>query len=329
MTLNTLRVIIAVAFGLFFEPAIGAAQPPASRPARVGWITLWPPVMTDDYLQAFRAGLAAHGYTEGRDVEIVQRSAGGSAELMPAIADEAATLNLNVIVSVGPAIFALRPRITTTPIAYGFSGDPMVAGLADSLAHPRGNLTGVTYMSIELNEKRLDLLRQAAPNAKRVVLLGSPVHAGADLEVAASERMARQLQLEIRWAPVRSKAEVEALLASLEPDLPDALAVLPDAVMLESRELIADFAIRHRIPAISGWSAFACSGGLFTYGPRLPESYRRLADYVDKILRGAQPADLPVERPTVFELVINLKTAKALGLELPPALLARADEVIE
>jgi putative tryptophan/tyrosine transport system substrate-binding protein len=329
MTLNILRLVVAFALGLSFGPVSAAAQPSPGHPARIGWITLWGPAATDSYLQAFRAGLAAHGYVEGRNVEIVQRSADGLRERLPAIAEEIAGLNLNVVVSVGPAIFALQPQVTMTPIIYGFSGDPMAAGFADSLARPRGNLTGVTYMSTELNEKRLELLHQAAPNAKRVVLLGSPIHPGVDLEVAASERMARDLQLEIRWEPVHNKEEVENLLTALETDLPDALVVLPDAVMLETRDRIAAFAARRHIPAISGWSDFARSGGLFTYGPRLPESYRRLADYVDKILKGARPAELPIERPTVFELVVNLTTAREIGLEMPQALLARADEVIE
>jgi len=141
--------------------------------------------------------------------------------------------------------------------------------------------------------------------------------------------MARELALEISWRPTRSLQEVQDLLSALEDKPPDALVVLPDAVMMDSRKHVAEFAVRHRIPSVSGWSTFAHSGGLFTYGPRLSESFRRLADYVVRILQGAKPTDLPVERPAVFELVINSTTAKRIGLTIPPSLLARADEVIE
>jgi putative ABC transport system substrate-binding protein len=215
------------------------------------------------------------------------------------------------------------------PVVFGFSGDPVAAGLTNSLARPSGNLTGVTFMSVELNEKRLDLLQQIAPQVKKVVLMGSPVHPGADLEVAASKAMAERLGVEVSWRPTRDTQDVSNLLAVLENEPPDALIVLPDAIMLETRKQVAEFAARHRIPAVSGWSIFAHSGGLFTYGPRLTERFRRLADYAARIIQGAKPSDLPVERPTVVDLVINLRTAKEIGLIVPPALLARADEVLE
>jgi len=280
------------------------------------------------YLDAFRSGLAAEGYVEGRDVEVLALSANGTPERLPTVAEEVAVLKPDVIISQGAAIFGLQ-RMTQIPIVYGFSGDPVAAELTDSMARPRGNLTGVSFMTIELNAKRLDILRTVAPRARKVILMGDPVHPGVDLEVAANQETARQLGIEMRWVPTRNVQEVSAFLASLDHDAPDALVILPDSVMLESRKQVAEYASRHRIPAISGWSTFAQSGGLLTYGPRLSESFRRLAYYAARILKGAKPTELPVERPTQFELVINLKTAKQIGLTVPDALVVLADEIIE
>jgi putative ABC transport system substrate-binding protein len=247
---------------------------------------------------------------------------------MPAMMEELVALRPDVIVAHAAATFSAR-RVTSVPVVFGFSGDPVAAELTDSLARPSGNLTGVTFMAVELNDKRLDLLHQLAPKAKSVVLMGDDIHPGADLEVAATERMGKQLGISIRWMPTRTSKAGREMLTSLETSPPDALVVLPDAVMLENRERIAEFAKRHRIPAISGWSTFAQSGGLFSYGPRLTESFRRLAYYVTRIAGGAKPSDLPIERPTDFELVINQETAKAIGVSIPPSVLALANEVIE
>jgi putative ABC transport system substrate-binding protein len=282
----------------------------------------------EDLFQAFRSGLAAHGFSEGKNLEIIARSADGARENMPAVLEELVALRPDVIVAHAAATFSAR-RITAIPVVFGFSGDPVLAELTDSLARPSGNLTGITFMSVELNEKRLDLLHQIAPQAKSVVLMGNPIHPGADLERAATEKMGKQLGISIHWMPTRSGKAGLDLLASLESNPPDALVVLPDAVMLENRQRITEFAKRHRIPAISGWSTFAQSGGLFSYGPRLAESFRRLAYYVARISGGAKPSDLPIERPTAFEFVINLKTAEEIGLAIPPSVLTLADELIE
>jgi putative ABC transport system substrate-binding protein len=304
------------------------AQPAPGKPARIAWVSVFPLAQVASYLDAFRSGLAAEGYVEGRNIEVIARSADGDPERLPAVVDAVAGLKPDVIIAQGAAIFGLR-RVTRIPVVYGFSGDPVAAGLADSMARPRGNLTGVSFMTIELNAKRLDILRAAAPRVKRVVLMGDPVHPGVDLEVAANQETARQLGMEMRWVPTRNVQEVSAFLASLDQDVPDALVILPDSVMLQSREQVAGYASRHRIPAISGWSTFAQSGGLLTYGPRLSESFKRLAYYTARILKGAKPSDLPIERPTQFELVINLKTARQVGLTVPVSLIALADEVIE
>lgn len=314
--------------GLILLSGYAGAQQAVGRPARIAWVSVFPLAQVESYLDAFRSGLAAEGYAEGRDVEVLARSADGDPERLSAVVNEVVGLKPDVIIAQGAAIFGLR-GVTKIPIVYGFSGDPVAAELTDSMARPRDNLTGVSFMTIELNAKRLDLLRTVAPQARKVVLIGDPVHPGVDLEVAANQETARQLGLEMQWVPTRNVKEVSAFLASLDQDAPGALVILPDSVMLESREQVADYASRHRIPAISGWSVFAQSGGLLTYGPRLSESFKRLAYYAARILKGAKPSDLPIERPTQFELVINLKTAGQIGVTVPDSLMALADKVIE
>jgi putative ABC transport system substrate-binding protein len=323
-----LLLCITLLVSLLLSDGQASAQQAPSKPARVAWVSVFALPQVASYLEAFRSGLAAEGYVEGPDVEIVARSANGNSERLSAVVDEVVGLRPDVIIAQGAAVFGVR-TVRDVPVVYGFSGDPVAAELTDSLARPSRNLTGVSFMAIELNAKRLDLLRQAAPQAKHVVLMGDPVHPGVNLEVAASQDMAKQLGMEIRWVPTRNTQEVTDLLVSLDKAPPDGLVVLPDGVMLESRRQVAEFASRHRIPAVSGWSMFAQSGGLFTYGPRLTESFRRLAYYTARILKGSKPSELPVERPTAFELVINLKTAKQIGLTVPPSLLGLADEVIE
>jgi putative tryptophan/tyrosine transport system substrate-binding protein len=321
-----LSLSLSVSLAAFTAPA--HAEAPSRKPARVGWASLYPDPQVKTLLDAFRAGLVEHGFMEGKNLEIITRSGEGSRERMPAAIEELVSLKPDLIVTHAAATFSAR-QVTTLPVVFGFSGDPIIAELTDSLARPSRNLTGVSFMQVELNEKRLDLLHQIAPKAKMIVLMGDPVHPGADLEVQATEKIATQLGIVVRWRPTRNSAAVQDLLAELDRSPPDALVILPDAVMLENRERVAEFAIRHRIPAVSGWAVFADGGGLFTYGPRLSESFRRLAYFVTRIVEGASPSELPIEQPTIFELVVNLKTANALGLTIPPTLLARADEVIE
>jgi putative ABC transport system substrate-binding protein len=317
-----------LSLGLTAFSAPAHAEALSRKPARVGWASLYPDPQVKTLLDAFRAGLAERGFVEGKNLEIITRSGEGSRERMPTVIEELVSLKPDVIVSHAAATFSAQ-RVTTLPVVFGFSGDPIIAELTDSLARPSRNLTGISFMQVELNEKRLDLLHQIAPGVKTVILMGDPVHPGANLEVQASEKIASQLGIAIRWRPTRNSAAVQDLLTELERSPPDALVILPDAVMLENRERVTEFAIRHRIPAVSGWAVFAHGGGLFTYGPRLSDSFRRLAYFVTRIVEGARPSELPIEQPTVFELVVNLRTAGTIGLTIPPTLLARADEVIE
>jgi putative ABC transport system substrate-binding protein len=190
-------------------------------------------------------------------------------------------------------------------------------------------MTGITLMSAEMNGKRLELLREILPQIRRVAILASPTHAGKELERSNSLEMAQRLGIAIQYFPTPTAAELRGAYASMAAEPPQAIVVFPDPVTVANRQQIIDFARTLRIPVVSGWADFADSGALCTYGPRLTESYRRLAYYVDRILKGEKAAELPIERPTVFELVVNLQTAKALGIEVPPTLLARADRVVE
>jgi putative ABC transport system substrate-binding protein len=190
-------------------------------------------------------------------------------------------------------------------------------------------MTGVTLMAVEFNGKRLELLQEIVPELRRVAIVGNPEHPGSHLERAFSEETARRLGLTIEYLPTRTHDELTSVLSAISAHPPQAISLLADGFAIQNRQIIIDFAMRHRAPVISGWPIFARSGAVCTYGPRLTESYRRLAYYIDRILKGAKPADLPIERPTKFEFVINLKTAKALGLTIPQSLLVRADEVIE
>ena len=199
----------------------------------------------------------------------------------------------------------------------------------NSFSRPGGNFTGATYMSYELNAKRVELLREAFPHVARVAILSNPLHPGAQRELKESEQGADRLGLGLSFAQMQSAAEVQPALERIRAAGAEAMIVLPDGLVMQHRKQIIEFAALQRIPVISGWSEFAKSGGTMTYGPNLQASFERLAVYVDKILKGANPGELPVEQPTKFELVINLKAAKAIGLDVPPMLLGRADEVIE
>lgn len=308
-------------------PRASGAQHP--RPSRIGWLTTAPAADVSPFLDALRGGLAAQGYVDGRNLSIVARYADGDIGRVPALADELAAQQVNVIATQGTATRQLLKVSASVPVVYVFSADPVLAGIADSLSRPGRNMTGITLLSAELNGKRLELLREIMPQIGRVAILASPTHAGEELERSNSMEMAKRLGIAIQYFPVPNLQELSGAYASMAADPPQALVVFPDPITFSNRTQIVDFANARRIPVISGWADFAEAGALLSYGPRLVESYRRLAYFADRVLKGEKPADLPIERPTVFELVINLKTARTLGIELNPALVARVDRVIE
>jgi putative ABC transport system substrate-binding protein len=234
-----------------------------------------------------------------------------------------------IVTQGGPATYPVVRAGATMPVVFGFSGDPVEGKLADSFARPGRNLTGVTFLSLELVGKRMELLKEIMPGLKRVAIIANPQHAGEQGELRASQAAAKSLGLAIDYHQVRNDSELDTALAAILKSHSEAIVVFPDAFTMRYSETIAAFAAKNRIPAISGWARFAEGGNLMSYGPNLRDVYRRLATYVDKIFKGAKPADLPVELPTTVELVVNLKAAKSLGIKIPQSVLLRADRMIE
>ncbi len=326
------RKLITLLAGAASWPIAARAQQTAKIP-RVGWIILGSPAggVADifSYYDSFRAGLAEVGYVEGRNIVLVARSAEGVPERLPGLIDELVREGVSVIVSPGPAIRIVREKIKSIPVVFAFSGDPVAAGFVDTLAHGKDNLTGLSYMAVELNGKRLDLLKEMLPSASRVTLLTNPIHPGEHLEVAESHRVAAALGMSLQYLQVLSAAEFDTAFRAMSDSRTEGIVAVPDNLIMLQRTRLAEFAKDKRIPVISGWAELAHSGGLMTYGPSSSKFFRRLAVYVKKIAAGAKPSEIPIEQPTTFELVINLKTARSIGLTVPPTLLARADEVIE
>ena len=327
MRYTAIRVFLAAALSV--GPLSAKAQSPALP--RIGWISLAAPEDADSspFFEAFRQGLRDLGWVEGRNLVIEARWARGDPERGVELARDLVRLGVTAIVSQGAAIRLVRPVAGSVPVVFGLSADPVKAGLAASLARPGGNFTGVTFMAYEVNAKRLELLKEAFPGVSRIALLSNPEHAGEDIELDESRKAASALGLTLQYVPVRSAPELERAFAAIVAGRAEAIVVLPDAMVMQHRARLIEFAARQGIPAISGWRAFASSGGTMTYGPNLRDSFRVLARSVDKVLKGTKPAELAIEQPTVFELVINLNSAKALGIAVPQSVLARADEVIE
>lgn len=322
------RVFLASTLAAVLTRTPGAAQP-LPRPARIGWLTAQQASSLTPSLEALRAGLADFGYQEGRNLIIDYRFADDVFERVPRLADELVRIPVDVLVAQGAALFEISNRNLPVPIVYTISADPVSAGFATTLARPRGNMTGLSLMAVEFNGKRLELLQEIIPAIRRVAIIGNPEHPGAHLERAFSEETARRVGVAMSYLPTRNLDELTNALNTLAMNPPQAILVFADGFAVQNRQRIIEFATKQRVPVISGWPIFAQSGALCTYGPLLTESYRRLAYYIDRVLKGAKPADLPIEQPSKFELVLNLKTAAALGLTFPPSVLARADRVIE
>jgi len=279
-------------------------------------------------LDPFLEGMARLGYQAGKNFELDERWGENSREALERLALEALALKPALFVSQGPALQVARKLPAAVPVVFGTSGDPIEMGVAASLARPGGNLTGVTFLSYALVGKRVELLHEVAPNARRLAILSNPEHGGDAKELAATREAAVGLGMEASHYPVSNAQQMESALAATAAARAEALVVHPDALMVEQRAAIARFSLERRVPLISGWAAIADGGGLMTYGPNLQECYRRLAYFVDRVLRGARPGEIPIELPSTVELVVNLKTAKALGITVPPAVLLRADRVI-
>jgi putative tryptophan/tyrosine transport system substrate-binding protein len=275
----------------------------------------------------FVDGLRDLGWIDGKNIVIERRYANNRLDRLQAIANELVRAKVDVLAAPGTDLSdAAKNATTTIPVVMGASADPVEKGLVASLAHPGGNVTGMAFMSPQLSPKRLELLKEAIPGVVRVAVLWDPTYS--DMDFKALQAAASALELQILSLEVRGAEEIDKAIRAATAA--QALVVTPSRFTFTYRQRILDLANANHLPTIASWRYFADTGGLIIYGPNLPDMFRRvMAKYVDKILRGANPRDLPVEQPTKFELVINLKTAKALGLTIPPSLLARADEVIE
>ena len=304
----------------------------AAKIARVGYLAGRLADSTD-MTKAFREGLRDLGYVEGRTVVVEFRDAEGKLERLPALAAELAALKVDVIV-VGGTLHALAAKqaTTTIPIVFAAVADPVTSGLVTSLARPGGNVTGLSNLNQELVGKCLELLKQAVPGVSRVAVLWRPGALPERTErdmLKGAEVAARGLGVRLQLVQARGPADYDRAFSNMTKARTGALTVLSSTQLLIDRRRLVDLAAKNRLPAVYPWREGVDAGGLISYGPDFTDLFRRVAAYVDKILKGAKPGDLPVEQPTKFELAINLKTARALGLTIPPSLLARADQVIE
>jgi putative tryptophan/tyrosine transport system substrate-binding protein len=317
-------LIAASSLGVRTSRAQSATPGPA---ARIGWIAgSAGPLPTPAYLEAMRAGLRERGWVEGRNLTIDERW--GDRDRAAALAAELLQLRPQVLVAQGAMVLGVRNVDSTVPVVFGFSGDPVEAGLAASFARPGGRLTGIAMQSLELVGKRLEILKELMPRLSRVAILANPAHPGEQLELRASRAAADRLGLVVQYLPVTSARDFELAFPALLRERAEAIVAFPDALVMSQAQVIAEFSRRHRVPAVSGWSEFADAGNLLTYGPNLRTTWKQAAGVVDRILRGARPADLPVEQPSSFELVINQRAAEGLGVSIPAAVAMRAERIL-
>jgi putative tryptophan/tyrosine transport system substrate-binding protein len=296
----------------------------------IGYLNGTSPVPGETSLAAFRQGLGETGYVEGQNLAIEYRWAMGRYDWLPVLAADLVARKVDVIAATGGSARPAKNATSTIPIVFTGSGDPVADGLVASLARPAGNVTGVTYMTPELTPKWVELLSEMVPQAGVIALLVNPNDApNAERTMRDVQEAARTKGVELLILKAGTESEIETAFATLMQMRADALVIGGDTFFSSQGNQLAGLALSHAIPAIYEWREFAAAGGLISYGPSVTGTYRRVGTYVGRILKGTKPADLPVEQPTTFELVVNLKTAKALGLTVPPSILARADEVIE
>jgi putative ABC transport system substrate-binding protein len=303
--------------------AVGAQQP--ERVRRIGVLANedWPP------LDGFRTGLRGSGYIEGQNLQVEYRFAQGRADRYSILATELVQLGVEVIVTSGtPATDAAKLATTTIPIVM-HSGDPIDAGIVSNLARPGGNVTGISTLAGEPESKRIELVKELIPNLSRVTMLSNPTNPYSDIAVKYARLGATALGLQLDVADISTERDIDKVLPTLSHARTEAVLVIGDPLLVSRRTQIAEFMVRNRLPSIYSFRDHVLSGGLISYSTSYHDVFRRMAGFVDKILKGANSGELPIEQPTKFELVVNLKTAKAIGLTIPESFLVRADEVIE
>jgi putative ABC transport system substrate-binding protein len=320
----TQLVVVLLCLGLLAAPLAGEAQP-AARAYRIGFLRSGPP--PEPWLEGFRQGLREHGYVEGQSVTI-EYGVVASADELPAAAAELARRKVDVLIASGtPSVPPAKRATTTIPIVFVASIDPVATGMVVSLARPGGNITGLAGIHADLMGKRLELLKEAVPRLSRVAVLSHAANPGNAEYIRQGELAAQALGLQLQIVAVRDAADLDRAYGDARGT--GALIQLDDVLFTTHRRRVVELAVRNQLPAMYGFKEFVDVGGLMAYGPDWPDLYRRAASIVDKLLRGARPADLPIEQPTKFELVVNMKTAKALGLTIPQSVLVRASEVIQ
>jgi len=321
------RAVLALTVVLLVAPLAGEAQP-ARKIYRIGYLETG--AMRPGPWEAFRERLRELGYVEGQTIAFETRWADGHIDRLPQLAAELVRLKVDVVVTAGsPAARAAKNTTTSIPIVMATGGDPVGLGLVATLARPGGNVTGLTTLSRELSGKRLEILREALPRASRIGMLW---HRTSDIDALTrreTEEAAKTVGIPLKAHGVDGPDDFDRALNAIVADRAAAVLVATSPMFFGHRRQLADLALKHRLPTLFAFREYAEAGGLMAYGPSYTELFQRAAGYVDKILKGARPADLPVEQPTKFDLIINLKTAKALGLTIPPSVLTRAGEIIQ
>jgi len=322
-------LVVVLALNLVLLPVVAAAQQPGRVP-RIGYLVLSPLVDPPSAERAaFLDGLKELGYVAGQNIIIEYRSAAWSRELLPDLAAELVELKVDVIVAVPGTADAARQTTKTIPIVVPAANDPVESGLVASLARPGGNITGTAVSTIDLAGKRLELLKEALPKLSRVAVLWSPPYEAASLQWKETQAEARRLGLALQSLEVKDPKDFPGAFSAMTRKRPDALLTFVSPLTTAYRPIVVEFATKHRLPTMFAVREDVGAGGLMSYAANVPHIFRRAAGYIDKILKGTKPGDLPIEQPTEFELVINMKTAKTLGLTIPQTLLLRADQVIE
>ena len=326
---NRRKLLVALGAGALVTPLASFAQQPPARMHRIGFLGSTSAAGIGIRLEAFRAGLRDLGYIEGKNLVIEFRWAEGKYDRLPELAAELVRLNVDLIVTAAtPGVRAAKQATTTIPIVMANVGDPVASGLVASLARPGGNITGSTFFQPELVAKRIELFKEAMPRITQVAYLMNPDNTAATLNLRAMEITAKSLKVGLQPFPVRGPNDFDGAFAAMAKKRVDAVVINEEPMLMANLSAIADLAIKRRLLSAGG-KEFAEAGGLLGYGVDQPEIYRRAAYFIDRILKGTKPGDLPVERATRFELIINLKTAKALGIKIPQTLLQRADKLIE
>jgi putative ABC transport system substrate-binding protein len=302
----------------------------AKKVPRIGYVDAGSPATTGHRAKAFVQGLRELGYVERENILIEYRWAEGNVGSLPLLVEDVVRLRVDVIVSSAtPAIGFAKEQTTTIPIVMAGVTAPVEVGFVASLSRPAGNITGLTHLAPDLTGKRFELLKELLPRLSRVAVLWNPNQPGQLAAFKDAQVAAQALKVTVMSLEARNGEEIERVLSSVGKERAEALFELPDPLIFFNRKLIAEFAARHRLPSMYSFREYVEAGGLISYGTSFLDLFRRAATFVDKILKGAKPADLPIEQPTKFELVINLKTAKQIGLTIPPNVLARADKVIK